>query len=108
MGWYQRGAHLRKMTKNRQKTYQKEHPAPQKLNFCNKKSVIFTQKDHPAPLKTQVLLEKMPKKRQKDDPKKEKPPLKPEVLHEKIKIVLPMVILKKKISTPNLTKLLNP
>ena len=55
------GAHLRKMTKNRQKTYQKEHPAPQKLKFCNKKSVIFTQKDHPAPLKIQVLLEKMTK-----------------------------------------------
>ena len=70
------GAHLRKMTKNRQKTYQKEHPAPQKLKFCNKKSVIFTQKDHPAPVKTQVLLEKMPKNRQKDDPKKEKPPFK--------------------------------
>ena len=28
---------------------------------------------------------------------------KPEVLHEKMKIVLPMGILKKKISTPNLT-----
>ena len=35
-------------------------------------------------------------------------PAKTEVLHEKLKIVLPMGILKKKISTPNFTKFLNP
>ena len=33
---------------------------------------------------------------------------KTEVLHEKLKIVLPMGILKKKIPTPNFTKFLNP
>ena len=33
---------------------------------------------------------------------------KSEVLYEKLKIVLPMRILKKKISTPNFTKFLNP
>ena len=36
------------------------------------------------------------------------PRKKPEVLHEKLKTVLPMGILKKKISTPNFTKFLNP
>ena len=38
----------------------------------------------------------------------EKPPQKSEVLHEKLKIVLIMGILKKKFSTPNFTELLNP
>ena len=91
------GAHLRKMTKNRQKTYQKEHPAPQKLKFCNKKSGIFTQKDHPALLKTQVLLEKCQKIDKKMTQKKKNRLLKFEVLHEKLKTVLPMGILNKKI-----------
>ena len=31
-----------KWQKNRQKSSQKEHPAPQKVKFCKKKSVFFT------------------------------------------------------------------
>ena len=57
----------------------------------------------PSPANNKVLDE-----RQKIDPKNEKPPQKPEVLHEKLKTVLPIRILKKKISTPNFTKFLNP
>jgi len=55
-----------------------------------------------------IWFEKMTKNWQKVDQKNEKPPVKPEVLHEKLKTVLPMGILKKKISTPNFTKFLNP
>ena len=48
---------------------------------------------------------KIDKKRyQKEHPA----PQKREVLHEKLKTVLPMGILKKKISTPNFTTFLNP
>ena len=50
-----------------------------KRQKISKKCHFFTQKEHPAPQK-------------------------PEVLHEKLKTVLPMVILKFIISTPNFTK----
>ena len=50
----------------------------------------------------------MTKKVLKKVPKRPPRPAKTEVLHEKLKIVLPMGILKKKIPTPNFTKFLNP
>ena len=73
-----------------------------------KKMSFFTQKDLLASQKTEILHEKMTKKCQKRYQKEHPSPQKPEVLHEKLKIVLLMGILKKKFSTPNFTKLLNP
>ena len=69
---------------------------------------FFTQKDLTASQKTEILHEKMTKKCQKRYQKEHPPPQKPEVLPEKLKNVLPMGILKKKFSTPNFTKFLNP
>ena len=118
---------MKKSQKNDKKRYQKDHPAPQKLKFCKKKIIFFTQKYRPSSQKTEVLIEKKkksfyfsfafflfiflfdffswPKKNWDSFYNRSK---KNEVLHEKIKIVLPMRILKKKISTPNFTKFLNP
>merc|ERR1712243_156679 len=71
---------------------QKDHPAPQKLKFCLKKIVFFNSKRPPSLAKNRNFACKNDKKltqKMKNHPKK------PEVLHEKLKVVLPMVILKK-------------
>ena len=76
-----------------------------------KKISFLTQKDLPASQKTEILHDKKWKKSSKKGTKKSTQPRKSfkfEVLHEKLKIVLPMGILKKKFSTPNFTKFLNP
>ena len=120
---------MKKSQKNDKKRYQKDHPAPQKLKFCKKKIIFFTQKYHPSSQKTEVLIEKKNNfflfiflllffflfffwifslDRKKNWDSFYNRSKKNEVLHEKIKIVLPMGILKKKISTPNFTKFLNP
>merc|ERR1711973_853326 len=71
------GAHLRKMTKNRQ---QKEHPAPQKLKFCMKKIVFFLLKKTSQPRKK---LKFCMKKMTKMVPKTRPNPAKSYLLHEK-------------------------
>ena len=53
-----------------------------------KRLSFFPQKDLPASQKTEILHEKMTKNGQKSSPKKARSPVKPEVLHEKLKIVL--------------------
>ena len=62
--------------------------------LIQKKGILFTQKKLGFFLIEKILFIFVRKK--------------PEVLHEKLKIVLPMGILKKKISTPHFTKFLNP
>ena len=85
-----------KMSKNCRLFTQKEHiPAQEKTKFCTKKitsCLLWFCKTNPRPLlKKNTFLR----------PKKE-------VLHEKLKTILPAVILKKKFLTPNFTKFLNP
>ena len=98
-----------KWQKNHKKRYQKEHPAPQNLIFCMKKKFFFYSKRSPTLAKNWIFAWKNDKKLTKKLTQKSRYQLKnAEVLHEKLKIVLPMGILKKKIPTPNFTKFLNP
>ena len=120
---------MKKWQKNDKKRYQKEHPAPQNLIFCMKKKFFFYSKIPPTLAKNKsfewkkiyffsfyfsfdfflfiflLIFFSWSKKNWDSFYNRSK---KNEVLHEKFKIVLPMGILKKKISTPNFTKFLNP
>ena len=114
------GTHLRKMTKKWQKRYQKDHPAPQKLKFCKKK-YFFYSKIPPILAKNRSFYWKKNNcflfiflllffflfffwifslDRKKNWDSFYNRSKKNEVLHEKIKIVLPMGILKKKSRPP--------
>ena len=100
---------MKKWQKNDKKRYQKEHPAPQNLIFCMKKKFFFYSKRPPTLAKNWIFAWKNDKKLTKNWPKNPSSNAqKSEVLNENLKIVLPMGILKKKISTPNFTKFLNP
>ena len=92
--------------------YSKRPPSPAKTEVLYEKNCLFLLKKTSQPRKKlNFCMIKNDKKSSKKGTKKSTQPrtsFKFEVLHEKFKIVLPMVILKKKFSTPNLTKLLNP
>ena len=72
---------------------QKEHPAPQKLKFRMKKSVVFYWKKAPSlAKKLKWCMKKMKKSDKKCTKKNTHPRKNPEVLHEKLKIVQAIVI----------------
>ena len=98
-----------KMTKNWQKKFPKRASSPAKTKVLQEKKVFFYSKRPPSPFKNWNFAWKNDKKLiTKLTQKRKTTSKKPEVLNENLKIVLPMGILKKKISTPNFSKLLNP
>ena len=67
---------MTKWQKNRQKSSQKEHPAPQKLYFCQKKIVFFYSKIPPSPAKNWNFARKNDQKMTKKFPQKSTQPRK--------------------------------
>ena len=98
-----------KMTKKSTKKFPKRASSPAKSEVLQKKKCLFYSKRPPSPAKNSSFAWKNDKKLTKKMTQKSRYQLKnTEVLNEKLKTVLQMGILKKKISTPNFTKLLNP
>ena len=82
----------------------KRPPSPAKTAVLHEKKCLFLLKKTTQPRKKLKFCIKKDKKLTKKLTKKMKNHLKkPEVLHEKLKTVLPMGILKKKFLIPNLT-----
>ena len=97
------------MTKKWEKKVPKRAPSPPKTWSFISKNCLFLLKNTSQPRKKlKFCKKKWPKNDKKVPPKEHPAPQKPEVLHEKLKIVLPMGILKKKSPPPQLHQIFKP